>query len=326
LIELPKYLGASNIPGLLHICDSIVSCTDDVIKCNARRLEFIDPVSLTSLAATCHTISLREQKVQLLNLNESMQSYLARMDLFHSCHIEDKDKRARRDRSDSLVEIMHINNIDQADHVAPLLAKAVIGQMPDITLDGEPDEMTGYKPYELITTPLEYIFAELLDNALTHGRHHGHKSSSVWVAAQYYPKKQLIRMGVVDNGCGYYASLAGNPDLIEDSHAGAIETALLPRVSCNKDVGLMAATHNQGIGLSVVNQLVASAGGSLNLTSGDASIEVSVGKLGRTKTVSSWSGVNLALEIPRGKIRLVKIQEVIGKFRGADDGIEILFQ
>ena len=326
MIEFPKYLGASNISGLLTLCDNIISCPDDVIMCDASRLEFVDPVSLTSLAAICHRISLREQTVQLSNLKADIQSYLARMDLFHSCHVDDNDMRARHDRSDSLVEIVQINNIAQADLVAPRLAKAVIGQMPDITLDGEPDEMTGYKPYELITVPLEYIFAELLDNALTHGRGHGHRSSGVWVAAQYYPRKQLIRMGVVDNGCGYYTSLAGNSDLVVDSHAGAIETALLPRVSCNKDVGLMAETHNQGIGLSVVNQLVASAGGSLNLASGDASIEVSAGKLGRTKTVSNWSGVNLALEIPRERIRSVKIHEVIDQFRDSDGGIELLFQ
>ena len=98
--------------------------------------------------------------------------------------------------------------------------------------------MTGYTEAVRLAEPIQYAFNELLENALTHARRAGYGNACVWVACQYYPSSDLIRLGVVDNGCGFLATLRGHPALHQETHLATILAALQPRVSCNRDLGL----------------------------------------------------------------------------------------
>ncbi|MHB1677387.1 MAG: STAS-like domain-containing protein [Sulfuriferula sp.] len=58
----------------------------------------------------------------------------------------------------------------------------------------------------------------------------------VWVASQYYPKKDFIRLAVVDNGCGFLESFKIHVKFQHQHHLEAILWILQSRVSCNRSL------------------------------------------------------------------------------------------
>lgn len=168
--------------------------------------------------------------------------------------------------------------------------------------------MTGYTSYDRFVEPLQYALNELLENALTHARR-GNKDACVWVASQYYPKSDVIRLGVVDNGCGFLESLKTHKQLQRKHHLDAILLALQPRISCNRDLGLRADSINQGVGLTTSCRIAERAGGSMILASGNAMHSTS--NYSGVGTGAYWQGVGIAIEVKRSKLAEVRVRELL---------------
>src|SRR5262245_35440152 len=130
--------------------------------------------------------------------------------------------------------------------------------MEDLSMLLEEDDVN-IRRYRTIDQPVGYVLTELLDNSLNHGRSHGFAHASAWVAAQYYPSGDLVRVCVVDEGCGFLKSLRGSPALKQNSDSGAILAALQAFVSSKRDVGVFRDAVHQGIGLTVCRDLCAAA-------------------------------------------------------------------
>ena len=147
----------------------------------------------------------------------------------------------------------------------------------------------------------------------------------MWVCTQYYRKTDSISIGVVDDGCGLRRSLAFNPEIPVHGDMDAIESALLPKVTCNKDLGLMGTESvNQGLGLTVIDEIIREAGGNANYASGNAVISMSPGRIDH-KNISGWNGMIVGIEVGRGPIKKLNLSEVINKFRVEETGISVQF-
>ncbi len=308
---------AGDLAGALAFCANLARDSKDDIICDATALEFVDPVGLCLLAATCHRLAKAGKKLRLDNVPPTIEGYLARMDLFTACGIEYKENFTRHDRRTDLVEICTANEAAEIDRLARRVAIALVGVTPGFKPDAAPDEMTGYQPHDYLYIPLHYIFSELLENALTHAKRAGFKDARAWIAAQYYPTKDRIRLAVVDDGCGFLRSLNRHPKLTDKSHGAAIRLALMPRVTCNPDLEIFPdQTANQGLGLTVVRQIVAKSRGVLRVACGDALVELGPGTRDRSCAVQPWQGALLALEFKRDLLRQVHFSNIIQELSG----------
>ncbi|MEW6353666.1 MAG: ATP-binding protein [Pseudomonadota bacterium] len=253
----------------------------------------------------------------MLNVQDGISGYLARMDLFKACGLEYDNNFKRHDQTHNLVEICVLDKRADVDPLAKRISDALVGRMPEYDPEAEPDEMTGRLPHESISSPLAYIFNELLENALTHGRRAGYRNAQAWVAAQYYPSKDLIRLAVLDNGCGFLESLRKHPDMGEESHLAATRLALLPRVTCNPDLEIAPhQTANQGIGLTVVRDIVSHSRGVMRLVSGDCLLKLSSAPRQYESRITPWQGVILSIEFKRDPLRGTNIRHIIQAIRG----------
>jgi signal transduction histidine kinase len=124
--------------------------------------------------------------------------------------------------------------------------------------------------YRAVEQPLHYIIAELLHNALKHGQARGFNHTRAWIAAQYYRRGDLLRVAIVDDGCGFLRSLASHSGLVSRSHESAISLAFRPFVSSHKDVGVFDDSVHQGLGLTVCRDLCLMADGRISAASGTA--------------------------------------------------------
>lgn len=76
-----------------------------------------------------------------------------------------------------------------------------------------------------------------LANALSHARLDGRAHCKAFVAAQYYERKDLVRLAVVDDGCGFRATLSPrHPKLNDGSDIDAILNDLAQ--GAGPDIGL----------------------------------------------------------------------------------------
>lgn len=309
-VSLPEYFSAHSAKEAITACWEITSA-EGVVDVDASKLVFVDPFGMALLAATFYNVRRQGGAVRVHCLNQQLSGYLQRMDVFHGVELIDcvPMRGQRQDRADALVEVTRLEHRRDVDAAALRLTRALVGRMPVANRNEQPDEMTGYTETDRLAEPIQYALNELLENALTHARRAGFKDACVWVASQYYPSNGLIRLGVVDNGCGFLATLRGHPALHQETHLAAILAALQPRVSCNRELGLRADTVNQGVGLTTTNRIAERAGGRLYIASGDAihSASASVHLTGGPY----WQGVAIALECRRKRLPEVRFRELL---------------
>lgn len=314
--RLSAFVHARNLPAAMAFCGEIGADSRDEIVCDASSLQFVDPIGLCLLAATCHQLAKDGRQLKLENMPPAIMDYLARMDLFKACGIEYQESFTRHDRRADLVEICVADKAAEGEQLASKIVAALVGLTPDFDPHAKPDEMTGFLPHEHLHVPLHYIFSELLENALTHAKRAGYKDARAWVAAQYYPGRDTIRLAVLDNGCGLLSTLERHSGLLEKSHTAAVHLAFVPRVTCNPDLEIRPnETANQGVGLTVVREIVSRGGGILRLVSGDALVEQKRDLRLRAHPIKPWQGVILALEFKRDLLRQVNVGQIIHELR-----------
>jgi anti-anti-sigma regulatory factor len=310
-VLLPANLSVRSASESVAVCSNLIAADGDAVV-DASRLCFADPFGLALLGATFQMIQQQSRTVRVRSLSSVMSGYLARMDVFQGVELEDCAPRQsiRHNRGDALVELTRLDSQRGVDDSAFRLAQALVGHIPGVDPNEPPDEMSGYTAFERLIEPIQYTLNELLENAMTHARSHGFANASVWIASQYYPKNGMIRLGVVDNGCGFLASLRGHPELRREHHLDAILTALKPRISCNRDLRLNMDSVNQGVGLTTTCRIAEHAGGRLVIVSGDAIHDTS-GRSGLLAGGAFWQGVAIALELRRDQLPAIRFRELL---------------
>jgi len=309
----PDQLVPDSVP-FLACLDAIYQDPDAQVTIDCSQVRFVTPFGLCLMAATFDWLEQEHKQVGHAGLSPCVGSYLARMDCLPGA-LAEPFVGPRNNRADALVEVQVISDRSEADMVAQKLARAFVGRLPGTDPQAIPDEMTGLKPGEAMEEALAYIFTELIDNSLTHGRKHGFPNTKVWVAAQYYPSKDHIRLAVVDNGCGLLRSLRNHPRLADKTDIGAIKLALEPRVSGNRDVGLMDDSHNQGVGLSVSAELAIRAGGRVDIISGQGAVK-KLGNALHSWTMPAWHGTAIEMTVRRKQLGGVRVSSLIRELPG----------
>jgi anti-anti-sigma regulatory factor len=323
-ITLPTFFSARSAQEAITACWEIASA-EGVVDVDAHDLKFVDPFGMALLAATFYKVNQHGGAVRVHCLNAQLSGYLRRMDLFQGVELVDcaAMQGQRQDRADALVEVTRLEQRRDVDEAALRLTRALVGRMPAANRDMPSDGMSGYTEEDRLAEPIQYAFNELLENALTHARRAGYGNACVWVACQYYPKSDLVRLGVVDNGCGFLETLRGHPALSQETHLAAILAALQPRVSCNRDLRLLADSVNQGVGLTTTQRIAARAGGCLYIASGDA-IHSSAAYSHLADGVR-WQGVAIALECKRNFLPEVRLRDLLPPLE-PQPGVRLRFQ
>lgn len=315
-VILSTSFSARTADAAVSACNRLIESKGDALV-DASHMRFADPFGLALLGATFHILRAQSRTVAVRGLNHAIAGYLHRMDVFSGVELIERTQPQdpRHDRSDALVELTRLHDPRQVDEAAYRLAKALVGGIPGVNPGELPDEMSGYTAFDRLVEPIQYALSELLDNALTHGRREGFRDACVWVASQYYPRSGLIRLGVVDNGCGFLATLRDHPDLRRQSHLQAILTALRPRISCNRDLHFGLESVNQGVGLTTVSRIAEQAGGRLTIVSGNAIHDT----VGRSQTLSgevSWQGVAIGMVCRRVRLPAIRFGELLPPYEG----------
>lgn len=286
------------------------------MQVDASALGFIDPFGLSLLAAAGERVGRDGREVEVVALNPLYGHYLERMDLFSQpwmrCAVA-VPVAGRRDQRANLVELKRLTEQREVDPAANSLANAVLGRVPGLDRNAPVDEMSGRNDWDRASQPLCHAFTELLQNALTHARRDGYRNANVWVTAQYMQQNDRIHIGIVDTGCGFLGSLRTHPRLLTRTDEAAILLALQPRISCNRDVGLVGNAENAGIGLATTYRIVRTASGHMVIVSGAGVVRVESGRDPYAAAARGlrWQSAALGLDLSRAAMMRVDIRELM---------------
>jgi hypothetical protein len=318
-VLLPKTLGINNLANLIEALSQIGTGAGDVTL-DCANVTFVDPLGMTVLAAALEPLS-KSRRVSMPWLPTKIAGYMERMDFFNGISVEGVNvpkNRTRNDQRSNLLEITRVVDAGRSETVADQLATAIVGKV----IGRGPKPVNFNAPdieYDQYYRPLRYALSELIENALTHAKREGAFDASVWVAAQYYKAQQnggRIQVAVVDNGCGFLATLKNHEELRTKTHAEAIRTALKPKVSCNRDMGPFGESVNEGVGLTTTVRIAKATGGSVHIVSGDALfVDSELSSVKRRDQVQSldgtWNGVAISANFVCQKLPAIRIDQLL---------------
>lgn len=307
-VKLPKLMLAADLPRVMRSITAIDPMADDTVMIDAEELEFAEPLPLCLLAAQLSNLQRLGGKASIEKLRQPVADRLERMNVLRDW-IEARPASRSPAHNFAALQVARANCIDDANDIANSLAQKIAQFVPPefchhnetMTRDG-------------VVHPLGYMLTELLDNSLTHGRGKGFAHASAWIAAQYYSSGDLIRLAIVDNGCGFLKSLHDHSAVEPKNHMSAIRAAFMPGVSCNRSVGLVRDSLNAGLGLTVSRDIALRSNGAVWAGSGDAWIEQPGREEETAKRVQPWQGSMLNFEIHRAGLVSFNFRELFSKY------------
>lgn len=324
---LPRHLTASTCGHVTKFCQSLTESIADKIVIDASRLQAADSFGLCLAASILQQITAKGQEVIIRDTPEDQLRYLASMDFFANAGIQMSGiggRKTQRGRTTELLELRVVEISKDVDRIARELAEATVGRIPGLKNPGVIDEMSGYTERDKLEIPLQYVFIELLENSLTHGKKHHRSSSRAWIACRYDKARDRINLSIVDNGCGLRTSLAGHPAIKDDSDIAAITAAVQPRVSSNRDLGIRIVGHdsiNQGIGLTICRDIALRSRGLMHMVSGNGHAMFQKSAMpDRTRSIYAWNGTAVAIELERAALRKLKLNELFLPYQEQSTG------
>jgi hypothetical protein len=318
MIRLPKLMLGDNLPQLVRIATAIADDYSSTVECNAEHLVTAEPVALCLLAASFGQLERRGQHAQIRGLRPEVRRNLEQLDVLADWFRERASQipESQSDDSQSDLRACRVATLGQASQIANALSREIAAFIPSDDLDAMIEVDPTLLRYQVVEQPLEYLIAELLDNSLNHGRAGGFGHARAWVAAQYYRVGDLVRVAVVDDGCGFLRSLESHPGVTPNSHESAINTAFRPFVSCEKDVGVFSDATHQGLGLTVCRDLCLRAEGNISAASGTAWVSRPATPSETSRQLTpGYQGVVVMMTLHRRAITPGSLSEILRRYQ-----------
>ncbi|MBS0421447.1 MAG: ATP-binding protein [Proteobacteria bacterium] len=318
MISLPQVMLGEDLPALVGIATAILDDYECTVECNAEQLITAEPVALCLLAASFWQLERRGQHALIQGLRPEVRQNLEQLDVLADWFREQRERAPdlSRDDSHSPLRACRVATLSQAEQVANALSHEIAAFVPGDDFHALIQEDPTLVRYRAVEQPLYYVIAELLDNALNHGKVGGFIHARAWIAAQYYRRGDLLRVAIVDDGCGFLRSLASHSKLATRSHESAVSLAFRPFVSSHKDVGVFDDSVHQGLGLTVCRDLCLLAEGHISAASGTAWVTSPTTPLEAVKPLTpGHQGVIVMMDLHRRAITSESLAEILRRYR-----------
>jgi len=295
-IQIPANLTAASALRLGSTIDS-VSLADKYVF-NLGGLGYVEPFGMLLCASLIRRF-IRERTVtagrdlDFRAIGHQDNSYAAHMGFYHSFGLSYGKEPGQASGSASYLPItrLRLSALRAAAGYQPLGAEIEreAHRLAHVLLQGASTAAT-----ELVA----YAILEMMRNVPEHS-----ESDDVWYAAQYWSKRDLVEIAILDEGIGLRRSLRRNPKLTVPDDTTALDLALQPGITGSVSVpsGLAVADAygdpwaNTGYGLYITSNLCAQ-GGVFQIASGTTVLQLSKTRRKTLPTRVEGTAVRLQLQ------------------------------
>lgn len=233
---------------------------------DAVDLKAIEPVGICLLASSAHRARDVGKSVVIRNACPTLQYLLgsAKAEVTWADMTAESPLTARSTLAMTVTTPAEANTM--ANQISAELAKFVPAEDREAM-----DDHYGLRIYHAVQPALAYVLSELVDNVFSHSRTSEFPKPTAWLAAQWYAHGDLVRLAVVDDGCGLLGSLKGlaNPP---GNHFEAARVAFQPFVSSKNAPLLYADRRHMGLGLTICRDICQRLQGKIYAASGNARV------------------------------------------------------
>jgi signal transduction histidine kinase len=308
-VELPPLLLTANVASVFEICKQLDEASNPV-TCDASRLVVAEPMALCALVATLSRLQRFRREVRVVGLSPQFKRQLETLDILsRSLHVREDEGRCGYQGS---LHAYRVKSEEEGNEVGNKIARSIASLVPSSRPPVSATEPV-VKDHSLVF-PLAYIFIELIDNGLRHGRGRGYGSAGVWIAAQYHSPRGLIRLAIADDGCGFLLTFQGREDLRIRSHADAIRAGFRPFTSSKRDVGLFADTQHQGLGLTICRDLALRSDGQISVVTGNSWMTNPEVSGEQSRVAPFWQGSVLSVELRLPALNSINFFEITNRY------------
>lgn len=248
--------------------------------------------------------------VRVIGLSRQFKQQLERLDILsRSLHLAESKKNTGYQGT---LHAYRVKTESEGNEIGNRIARSIAALIPSSR-----PALSALDPVERndsLVFPIAYIFTELIDNGMRHGRGRGYPHASVWLSAQYHSPNGLIRLAVIDDGCGFLATFQGREDLKLKSHAEAVRAAFLPFTSSKRDVGLFSDAQHQGLGLTICRDLARRAEGDVTVVTGNSWMTSPGVEREKSRTAPFWQGSALSVELRLPALNVVNFFEITSRY------------
>jgi anti-sigma regulatory factor (Ser/Thr protein kinase) len=187
----------------------------------------VHPLVLSMIAAL--GLTLKPENIRYDKFEAASKHYLVRMGLFKILNVPSQITVIEHEPAGRFIPLTQIKTSDE-------LTEFITEMIPLLHLEAEQAKTIGYIVSELVRNVIEH--AETPNGAL--------------ICAQYYPKSNVIRIGIADSGVGIKSSINQSYSAKTDSEA--IQLALTPGITgkTRKEGG---TDQNAGAGLFFIKSI-----------------------------------------------------------------------
>ncbi|MFN0117414.1 MAG: hypothetical protein ACKVQC_03855 [Elusimicrobiota bacterium] len=224
-IHLPNSAFLGNIDPFLRSFDP---STPEILEMTANsKWISVHPFVLSMIAALGMTI--KPENFHCEKLEARSKHYLVRMGLFKILNVPTDIRITEHEPAGRFIPLTQIKTSEE-------LSKFITEMIPLLHVEAEQAKTIGYIVSELVRNVLEH--SESLYGAL--------------LCAQYYPKSNVIRIGIADTGMGIKASI--NQSHLAKTDIDGIRMALMPGIT-GKTKNEGGTEQNAGAGLFFIKSI-----------------------------------------------------------------------
>jgi signal transduction histidine kinase len=313
-VKLPALLIDANLSVVLGILAQ-VDTTASVVNLDASVVTAVQPVGACILACAAHKARANGKELVVAQWSPQFRQLMQRL----ACEVTWGDQqpqvRSGEERPQAPTLVTPIMSRENGNAVANDLSTQITAFIPTEDRSGVLEDERSELAYHLVQPVLAYALGELVDNVFSHARRSTEAIGS-WGAAQWYPTGDLVRVAIVDTGCGLLASLRDYHSPPKN-HFEAAALAFKPFVSSKGDIGMYADRSHMGLGLPVCRDICERLGGRLYAASGNAWVtNPGLSSEERHSLAVPHAGTTVSLEFHRRAITSRTMQEILAKYTG----------
>lgn len=239
-----------------------LSCIENFERVDFKEIKYYIPAAITALLCSLKSPQASNIKFATINRNADSFKYFQRMDFFKYYKFKNEiEEEFTRHSSNNFSPILKITLTSKEQEIANIINSTLFG-----------NKNINESKKDNITKVIQYAIGEIVRNVIQHSEGIG------YIASQYYPRYDYIRIGIADSGIGILESFKKNNSPYyqkEDNHLSIIKKALRNKTSSKTHLPLPAYSsghENQGVGLTMLKEIVKKTYGHFVLLSGNAMI------------------------------------------------------
>jgi hypothetical protein len=324
-VKLPALLIDANLTAALQVPAYIAETDAAAVTLDASAVTAIQPVGACLLARATHGASRSGKQVVVNQWSPQLQQLMQRLGCEVTWGDQQPQVRGGEERPQAPTVAIPIRSRHEANAVANELSMRITAFIPTEDRAGVLEDERSALAYHLVQPVLAYALGELVDNVFSHAQRATEAFGS-WVAAQWYPTGDLVRVAIVDTGCGLLGSLRGYHPRPKN-HFEAAALAFTPFVSSKGDIGMYVDRSHMGLGLPVCRDICERLGGRLYAASGNAWVtNPGMDSEERRSLTVPHAGTIVSLEFHRRAITSRTMQEILAKYRGEPSDLRPQFK